>query len=190
MLALVGAPTTTASGIQATSGPAAARPGPDVPRVPTVQAEPAADAFVASNVNLGLSQIASGLDNPVLVTGAGDGSGRLFVVEQTGRVRVIRRLAALDAVPGSADLGLDGRRAAACWGSRSTRVFRAQPYIYVDFTDVRGNTVIERFTVAPGADTVSTSTAYHILTMSQPYANHNGGNARVRDGRQLVHRDG
>ena len=60
VLALVGAPTATANGIQAASRPAALQPEPDVPRVPTVQADPASDAFVASNVSLGLSQIASG----------------------------------------------------------------------------------------------------------------------------------
>jgi hypothetical protein len=56
VLALIGAPTASANGIPGTSRPAAAQPDPDVPRVPTVQADPAADASVASNVNLGLSQ--------------------------------------------------------------------------------------------------------------------------------------
>jgi glucose/arabinose dehydrogenase len=176
VLALVGAPTATANGIQSRPGSAAVQPDPDVPRVPTVQADPAADAFVASNVNLGLSQIASGLENPVLVTGAGDGSGRLFVVEQTGRVRVIKG-GSLLSTP-----FLDLRSWISTGGERGLLGlafhpgFPTHPYIYVNFTDVRGNTVIERFTVAPGADTVNTSTAYHILTMSQPYANHNGGN--------------
>jgi glucose/arabinose dehydrogenase len=36
-----------------------------------------------------LTSILTGLDHPVYVTSAGDGSGRLFVVEQPGRVRII-----------------------------------------------------------------------------------------------------
>ena len=38
----------------------------------------------------GLVEVASGLDRPLFVTHAGDGSGRLFVVEQPGTIRVVR----------------------------------------------------------------------------------------------------
>ena len=44
-------------------------------------------ALVASQVVApSLAPVASGLSRPVLVTNARDGSGRLFVVEQTGKV--------------------------------------------------------------------------------------------------------
>ncbi|MGI8549322.1 MAG: PQQ-dependent sugar dehydrogenase [Dehalococcoidia bacterium] len=38
---------------------------------------------------LGLQQVASGLTQPVFLTGAGDGSGRLFVVGRTGIIQII-----------------------------------------------------------------------------------------------------
>ena len=48
-----------------------------------------------------LERIAAGLDLPVQVTHAGDGSGRLFVVEQRGRIRIIRdRCFGRQALPG------------------------------------------------------------------------------------------
>ena len=120
----------------------AARPDPDVPRVPTVQADPAADAFSANNVSLGLSQVASGFTNPVLVTGAGDGSGRLFVVEQGGRIRIIKGGTLLPTP------FLDLRDRISTGGERGLLGLAFHPgfpthrYFYVDYTDVNGNTVI------------------------------------------------
>src|SRR4051812_46086083 len=37
---------------------------------------------------IGLSLVVGGLSNPVFATSAGDGSGRLFIVEKTGRIRI------------------------------------------------------------------------------------------------------
>jgi glucose/arabinose dehydrogenase len=39
--------------------------------------------------DIALKEVATGLRNPVHITGAGDGSGRLYVVEQAGTIRVI-----------------------------------------------------------------------------------------------------
>ena len=59
--------------------------------LPGVQAGVVADLPDPSKVALGLSLLKSGFDHPVLVTNAGDGSGRLFVVEQAGTIRIISR---------------------------------------------------------------------------------------------------
>lgn len=55
---------------------------------------------------ISLTSIASGLVSPVHVTNAGDGSGRLFVVERGGRIRIIRNGAVLGARPEIWALGL------------------------------------------------------------------------------------
>jgi hypothetical protein len=44
----------------------------------------------ADNSSFKFTKIAGGLQSPVYVTGAGDGSGRLFIVEQVGRIRVVK----------------------------------------------------------------------------------------------------
>jgi hypothetical protein len=49
------------------------------------------NGFVPGSVNLTFSRIARGLSSPVYITHSGDSNGRLFVVEQTGRIRVIRQ---------------------------------------------------------------------------------------------------
>lgn len=49
-----------------------------------------AQPFDPAAITLGLEEVARGFNQPLFVTGAGDGSGRLFVVEQGGTVRVVQ----------------------------------------------------------------------------------------------------
>lgn len=51
------------------------------------------------DVRVRLDPAADGLDQPVFVTGSGDGSDNLFVVEQAGRIRVVDPGGASDAEP-------------------------------------------------------------------------------------------
>ena len=81
---------TTSSGPTRSSN--VGRIAPDVPDPsirPATALQPAsAAAFDPTKVLLGLTLVKSGLDHPLLVTNAHDGSGRLFVVEKTGRIRI------------------------------------------------------------------------------------------------------
>src|SRR5687768_16965600 len=58
-----------------------------------------------SGLNLRFVKIAQGFGDPVLVTHAGDGSRRLFIVEQIGRIRIIKD----GAVRGTPFLDIQGR---------------------------------------------------------------------------------
>jgi glucose/arabinose dehydrogenase len=133
-------------------------------------------AFDPSKVRIGLSLVAGGFVSPVLVTSAGDGSGRLFVVEQAGRIRVISGGSVL-ATP-----FLDLRGSIASGGERGLLglafhpKFPATPYVYVNFTDVNGNTAISRYTVGSNPNVALRSTGVRLMTIVQPYDNHNGGN--------------
>ena len=128
-----------------------------------------------AHLQLGLSTEATGFDAPLYVANAHDGSGRLFVVEQTGRIRVVRGgvvqprpfLDVSGAISTGGERGLLGLAFAPGYATNGR--------FYVDYTDVNGNTVIERCIASdPTSDTpvVSRKT---ILTVAQPYANHNGG---------------
>jgi len=121
--------------------------------------------------------VASGLDHPVQVTDAGDGTGRLFVVEQPGWIRVINDGELLS----TPFLDLTGRTSRS--GERGLLGLAFHPdfeingYFYVNYTrDSDGATVIERYAVsASDADVADPTSASEILTIDQPYANHNGG---------------
>src|SRR3954451_13675744 len=75
-----------AESCQGGSGAAGSRqasPSPDAVRQVVPQVAP-------SGVTVTFRTMVSGLDNPVFVASARDGSGRLFVVQQGGTVRVVK----------------------------------------------------------------------------------------------------
>jgi glucose/arabinose dehydrogenase len=129
-----------------------------------------------SRVSLGLSLVKNGFDNPVLVTNAGDGSGRLFVVEQPGTIRIISGGNVL-ATP-----FLDLRGRISSGGERGLLGLAFHPrfatnhFVYVNFTDINGNTTIARYTVGIDPNVLSLHSGIRILTVAQPFPNHNGGN--------------
>lgn len=119
--------------------------------------------------------VASGLSNPLYLT-APPGDNRLFVVEQAGRVRIIRNGAVLpqpflDIVARVSSGGERGLLSIAFHPQYATN-----GYVYASYTDLAGNTRIERYTVSPtNPDVADPATAQLVLGVVQPYANHNGG---------------
>jgi len=125
---------------------------------------------------IGLEVVADLLDSPVDVATAGDGTGRIFVVEQGGTIRVVAddRLAEDPFLDISDRLTSGGERG--LLGLAFHPDFPTDPRFFVDYTDIRGDTVIASFTVDPATPNVADpSSELILLTIEQPYANHNGG---------------
>ena len=142
---------------------------------PAVAAASAGPVSLA-NLKLGLVKKWSGLSKPLYLTNAKDGSGRIFVVQQGGLVKVIKNGSML------AKPYLDLRSKVSTGGERGllgmafSPRFKTDGKVYVDYTDTSGNTVIARYTApAPSSSTPSWGTPKRILSIKQPYANHNGG---------------
>ncbi len=139
-------------------------------------ASPASAAFDPSAVRLLLAPVVAGLDAPLLVTNAGDGSRRLFVVEQAGRIRIVRsgELVARPFLDISGRISAGGERG--LLGLAFHPAYETNRRFYVDYTDSRGNTVIAEFSASAGEpDTADPSSERVLLRIAQPYANHNGG---------------
>lgn len=121
-----------------------------------------------------LTKYAGGLSQPTHITHAGDGSGRLFVVEQRGRVRVIKD-GALQAAP---FLDITGR--VSCCGEQGLLSVAFPPgytskgYFYVDYTDLAGDTIVARYRII-NPDMADPATEEVLLKIDQPFSNHNGG---------------
>ncbi|MCI0521530.1 MAG: PQQ-dependent sugar dehydrogenase [Chloroflexi bacterium] len=117
------------------------------------------------------------LNKPLGVEHAGDGSGRLFILEQRG---VIWIWAAGALLP---EPFLDIRDRVDSGGSEQGLLglafhprYAENGYFYVNYTDGRGDTVIACFTVSAGsADLADAGSERRLLTIPQPYPNHNGG---------------
>jgi len=156
--------------------PESVRVGARVPVTAVTPAPASVAAFDPSKVQLGLSLLKSGFSDPVLVTNAGDGSNRLFVVEQTGLIRIIANGTTL-ATP-----FLDLRTAITTGGERGLLGlafhprYPAVPYLYVNFTDRNGNTAITKFSLSSNPNVANRTSGLRLLTITQPYSNHNGGN--------------
>ena len=119
-----------------------------------------------------------GLEQPVYVTHAGDGSGRLFVVEQAGRIMIVRH-GAREPKP-----FLDIRDRVASGGELGLLSVAFHPQyadngrLFVDYTARdRGQlkTIIAEYRVDAQQPDVADHRERVLLEIAQPFANHNGG---------------
>jgi glucose/arabinose dehydrogenase len=122
------------------------------------------------------AEVVSGLNRPVGVVSASDGSGRLFIIEQAGRILIYDGQKLLD----TPFLDIRGRVGSS--GSEQGLLGLAFPpdypdsgVFYIDYTDLNGNTVVSRFQVSSDPNQASGDSEVRVLSISQPYQNHNGG---------------
>ncbi len=138
---------------------------------------PQADASAPNaSADVRLELVASDLAQPTSVVNAGDGSGRLFVTQQTGLIRVVENGAPLE-IP-----FLDLSSAVSTGGERGLLGLAFHPNyaqngrFFVNYTDTGGNTVIAEFAVSDDPNVADPASEQVLLTLEQPYPNHNGGN--------------
>ena len=133
---------------------------------------------IADRVTLSLQEVAGGFGgSPVYATGDGTGSGRLYVVEQTGVVRAIEPDGTVRRDP---FLDMTGRISAG--GERGLLGLAFHPrygengLFYIDYTDRSGDTVISEMRRAAGSAVRADRASERVLLrIDQPYPNHNGG---------------
>src|SRR5262245_16056570 len=145
-----------------------------VPSASASQAPPA--SFDPARVGLSLERVVDGLVAPLAVTHAGDGSGRIFVLEQRGQVRVVRdgQLAGDPFLNIGDRLTSGGERG--LLGLAFHPSFPDDPRLFVNYTDLQGDTVVSSFVVpTPDADGADPGSEAVLLRIDQPFANHNGG---------------
>jgi len=113
---------------------------------------------------------------PVQMTHAGDGSGRLFFVEQGGVVKIVKN-GTIQAVS-----FLDITNRVLSGGERGLLsiafppLYAAKGHFYVNYTrNPDGATVVSRFTVGGNPDIAAPGTEEILLIIDQPFPNHNGG---------------
>ncbi|MFN8534043.1 MAG: PQQ-dependent sugar dehydrogenase [Dehalococcoidia bacterium] len=121
-------------------------------------------------------EVTRGFSSPTSITGAGDGSGRVFVTEQAGLVRIVKGSNLL-AAP---FLSISDR--VRCCGERGLLSvafppgFAQKQYFYAYYTDSTGDLVISRFRVTANPDIADPTSEQRVLTVRHRDAgNHNGG---------------
>ena len=124
--------------------------------------------------------ITSGLSDPIGITNAGDGTGRLFILEQQGRIRIwtgsallttpFLNIVSLTGCPTSC--GERGLLGLAFHPSYETNGF-----FYVYYTrSSDGAITVARYHVSTNPNVADAASALVLLTIPHPRGNHNGGN--------------
>ena len=125
--------------------------------------------------DLALVQITTGLSEPLGIENAGDGSGRLFILQKSGEVFVFDGSALLPNpfLDLSAQVATNSERG--LLGLAFHPSFSVNGFFYVNYTNLSGDSILSRFSVSTDPNLADASTEVVLLTIPQPAANHNGG---------------
>ena len=119
-------------------------------------------------------KIASGLTRPVDLQP--DGSGRLFIIEKVGRIRIFQdgQLLEQPFLDISQRVGSSGNEQGFL-GLAFHPEYAQNGRFFVNYTDQNGDTVIARYQVSSDPNIADPNSEVKLLGIDQPYANHNGG---------------
>lgn len=126
---------------------------------------------------IGLQSFATGFSAPVEITHCGD--SRLFVVEQDGLIKILNPNGTTNTAPflnittltnASGEQGLLGLAFHPDYASNGS--------FFINYTNLNGDTVIARYSVNAGNPNVANPSGTILLTIPQPYSNHNGGSVK------------
>lgn len=183
-------PAPAAAESEATAAPAAAAAETEATEgevLPTTTPEPEAEAtddgrVAAPTFDPGVNQIAfqpflSDFAQPLFLTHAGDESGRIFVVEKAGTIRIVRDGAVVE----TPFLDISDRvttvgNEQGLLGLAFPPNFSESGYFFVNYSDLDGNTAISRFQVSPpNGDVADAASEFLVMGIEDPARNHNGG---------------
>ncbi len=135
---------------------------------------PSVNAQVALD-DLLFTEVARGVANTTSITHAGDGSGRLFITEQVGRILILDGEALMETP------FLDIRNRVRAGGERGLLSVAFHPsyssngYLFVNYTDLNDDTVVSRFSVTSDPNIADKDSETIFFEAVQPRRNHNGG---------------
>lgn len=142
---------------------------------PTASPSPEESPLLLGQLEISLSAFVSGVESPLFLTHAGDGSGRVFIVGQTGRIYIAEASGELlpdpfldiaDRITAGGEQGLLGLAFHPSYADNGR--------FFVNYTDGNGDTVIAEYRRVHEQRADPTSERV-LLQIDQPYANHNGG---------------
>ena len=142
----------------------------------------------AAAPELRVVRVASGLDGALLVTAPPADVGRLFVVQQGGQVRIIERGRLL----GAPFLDVSDRISTAGFeqgllGLAFHPRYASNGRFFVNYTDAAGDTQVVEYRVSGRRNRANPRPVRTVISIDQPFANHNGGHlAFGRDGMLYV----
>ena len=163
-----GSPSPLASSASSSTATASGTGGEPTPSLPS---------SVPPLTGVRLERVVAGLSDPIGLTNAGDGSGRLFVNERGGRIRVVNAdgtLQGTDFVDLSERIEAGGERG--LLGVAFHPDFAENGRVFVHYSRLGdGATVISELTASADRSTADPGSERIVFTLDQPFSNHNGG---------------
>jgi glucose/arabinose dehydrogenase len=125
-------------------------------------------------VQLALQEVATGLQRPLYLTAPAN-DGRLFIVEQPGRIRIVKdgQLLPQPFLDISSRVSSGGERG--LLGLAFHPSYADNGVFFVNYTDNSGDTRVERYTRGDNPDVADPGSGALVLAVDQPFGNHNGG---------------
>jgi glucose/arabinose dehydrogenase len=167
--------TPTTDSVTPTSISPTTPPTTDAPsQVPPTPSAPSGAATFPDPNAYAWQPLVNGLQRPVDLQA--DGSGRLFVIEKTGRIRIIEnnQLVETPFLDISDRVGSSGNEQGLL-GLAFHPKYKENGRFFVNYTDNNGNTVIARFQVSSDPNVADPASEVKLLGIDQPFPNHNGG---------------
>ena len=126
---------------------------------------------------LSFEVVASGLSQPVFVTNAGDSSGRLFILERAGRIRIVSTGGSLLSTPflDLASLVSSSGSEQGLLGLAFHPGYETNGRFFVAYTNPSGSITLARYTVSGDPNLADAASGVVLLTIPKPATNHNGG---------------
>ncbi len=120
-------------------------------------------------------RVASGLSAPIFVISPPGDMQRVFIVEQPGRIKILQdgEILPVPFLDITGDVSYGGERG--LLGLAFHPNYGNNGYFFVNYTNNSGNTVISRFSVTADPDVADPGSEFIVLTIWQPFGNHNGG---------------
>ena len=117
----------------------------------------------------------TGLSQPVGIVAAHDGSRRLFIVQQGGLIRVWKNGQLLTQPFLDIHSKISNGSERGLLGLAFSPTYPSSGDFYINYTDTGGDTVVARYAVSSNPDVADAGSEQVLLHISQPFANHNGG---------------
>jgi uncharacterized repeat protein (TIGR01451 family) len=145
-----------------------------------LESSKAASTTTQGKLDLSLVVFATGFSDPVSIANAGPGDNRIFVIERAGQIKIIQPDGTILPTPflnitgrvdsSSTEEGLLGLAFHPSYGSNG--------YFYVNYTNTSSGirrTRISRFNVTSDPEIADPNSEDILLTITQPFSNHNAG---------------
>ena len=166
--------TATADSVTPTSVPPTLIPATSTPtQIPPTDTPSSASTFPDPNAYT-WQPLASGLQRPVDLQA--DGSGRLFILEKVGRIRILQDGQLLEAsFLDITDRVRSSGNEQGLLGLAFHPQYVQNGYFFVNYTDNNGDDVIARFNVSSDPNLADPTSETILISVSDPFPNHNGG---------------